>query len=44
MEEVDNVKYIKQFQLLERDEEASKKAFTDMLSADQDSIAREHLL
>ncbi len=43
MEQVDNVKYIKQFQLLERDEEASKKAFTDMLSADQNSIAREYL-
>lgn len=41
--QVENVKYIKQFQLLERDEDASKRAFTEMLSADQDSVSKEYL-
>jgi ABC-type lipopolysaccharide export system ATPase subunit len=41
--QMEDVKYIKQFQLLERDEETSKKAFSDMLSADQDKVAKEYL-
>ncbi|VGO20762.1 PHP domain-containing protein [Pontiella sulfatireligans] len=39
----ENVKYIKQFSLLERDEEADKKRFNDLLTRRQSLLTQDHL-
>jgi len=41
--EFDNVKYIEQFELLEKDEEKDKKRFNEILSTKQSSVSEEYL-